>query len=257
MSEYSPRKEDRVEKDIYVDVKNISKYYGKKHVLDGVSIRIKSGDIYGILGPSGCGKTTIVKIISGIVEVTSGEVFVLGEKMPNLKTMARIGYMAQSDALYEQLSAQENMKFFGKIYGLKNNVIKERSYELLKLVNLHKEGDKRVGSFSGGMKRRLSLAISLLNKPDILILDEPTVGIDPLLRKDIWKEFQKIAQNNTAILVTTHVMDEATKCDNLAMVRDGKIIATGTPDEIINMSGENSIEEAFIHFSHGGSPYED
>lgn len=245
------------EKDIYVDVKNVHKYFGEKHVLNNINIQIKSGDIYGILGPSGCGKTTIVKIISGILEAQEGEVIVLGQKMPKLKTMSRIGYMAQGDALYEQLSAHENMKFFGSIYGLKKNVIKERTEELLKLVNLYKEGDKRVASFSGGMKRRLSLAIALLNKPDILILDEPTVGIDPLLRKDIWAEFKKLASQNTAILVTTHVMDEAIKCDNLAMVRSGKIIATGTPQEIILQSGTNSIEEAFIHFSHGGEDDED
>ncbi|MGL5256027.1 MAG: ABC transporter ATP-binding protein [Proteocatella sp.] len=246
-----------VNEEVYVDVKNVHKYFGEKHVLKGIDIKIRSGDIYGILGPSGCGKTTIVKIISGITEATEGEVIVLGKKMPNLKTMARIGYMAQSDALYEQLSAQENMKFFGSIYGLHKKVVRERSEELLKLVNLYKEGDKKVASFSGGMKRRLSLAIALLNKPDILILDEPTVGIDPLLRRSIWEEFRMLANDNTAILVTTHVMDEASKCDNLAMVREGRIIATGTPEQIVNQSKKDSIEEAFIHFSHGGEEDED
>lgn len=241
----------------YIDIKGIHKYYGKKHVLNDISIQIKPGDIYGILGPSGCGKTTIVKIIAGILDSNEGETLVLDKKMPNLKIMADIGYMAQSDALYEELTAEENLKFFGSIYGMKKNAIKQRSAELMKLLNLAFEGNKKVASYSGGMKRRLSLAIALLNNPKILILDEPTVGIDPLLRQSIWAEFRKLASSNTAILVTTHVMDEATKCDKLAMIRDGKIIATGTPNEIIAQSGTNSIEEAFIHFSFGGSADED
>ncbi|MGB5822907.1 MAG: ABC transporter ATP-binding protein [Proteocatella sp.] len=241
----------------YIDIKGVHKYYGKNHVLDDISIQIKPGDIYGILGPSGCGKTTIVKIIAGILDSNEGETFVLNKKMPDLKVMANIGYMAQSDALYELLTAEENLLFFGSIYGMSKKKIRQRTVELMKLLNLAFEGNKKVASYSGGMKRRLSLAIALLNSPKILILDEPTVGIDPLLRRSIWEEFRKIASDNTAILLTTHVMDEATKCDKLAMIRDGKIIATGTPDEIISQSGTSSIEEAFIHFSFGGSNNED
>lgn len=241
----------------YIDIIGIHKYYGRKHVLDDINFHIKPGDIYGILGPSGCGKTTIVKIIAGILDSNEGETFVLNKKMPNLKIMKDIGYMAQSDALYEGLTAEENLLFFGSLYGMNKKKIRKRTAELMALLNLSFEGNKKVSSYSGGMKRRLSLAIALLNSPKILILDEPTVGIDPLLRRSIWEEFRKIASENTAILLTTHVMDEATKCDKLVMIRDGKIIASGTPNEIILQSGKDSIEEAFIHFSFGGVNNED
>lgn len=154
--------------------------------------------------------------------------------------------MAQSDALYEDLSAKENLDFFGKIFGLNKSKIKERIDYTSKLVNLENHLSKKVKSFSGGMKRRLSLAISLIQDPALLILDEPTVGIDPRLRFDIWNELYNLKNEGKSIIVTTHVMDEAVKCDRLALIRDGKIIATGTPNNLIKEFEVNTIEEIFL-----------
>ncbi|MGL4484340.1 MAG: ABC transporter ATP-binding protein [Anaerovoracaceae bacterium] len=231
-----------------IKLSNINKSYEKTQVLFDVSLEVPFGKVYGLLGPSGCGKTTTVKIAAGILKYNTGEAIVLDKKMPNLETMAKIGYMAQSDALYEALTAKENLEFFGAIYGLKKEKLKERIDYVAKLLNLTDELNKKVSSYSGGMKRRLSLCIALLHNPEVLILDEPTVGIDPVLREGIWIELRKLAQAGTTIVVTTHVMDEATKCDVLSMMREGKFIVTGTPNEIMEKAGAKDLEEAFICF---------
>ncbi|AFM00065.1 ABC-type multidrug transport system, ATPase component [Desulfitobacterium dehalogenans ATCC 51507] len=231
-----------------VVVQHVNKFFGKKHVLKDIDLEILHGQIYGLLGPSGCGKTTVVKIIAGILEATSGEAYVLGEKMPQLSLMNKVGYMAQSDALYGSLTAEENLQFFGAIYGMSKGEIKKRTVEVMELVNLTEHLHKPVQAFSGGMKRRLSLAIAILHNPPVLVLDEPTVGIDPLLRRDIWAELNTLAGQGVTILVTTHVMDEADKCHSLAMMRDGRLIAKGTSRELQERIGVNSIEEAFIYY---------
>lgn len=233
----------------------VNKYFGEKQVLKDVNLRVPYGCIYGLLGPSGCGKTTTVKIMAGISESTSGETFVLGKKMPELALMNEIGYMAQSDALYMMLSANDNLEFFASIYGMKKDSYGKRIREVMELVNLSDDLHKPVGAYSGGMKRRLSLAMSILHHPKVLILDEPTVGIDPLLRKEIWNELYKMSEDGVTILVTTHVMDEAEKCHQLAMMRHGMLIAQGTPEEIQQKAGASNIEEAFIYF--GGGSRED
>jgi ABC-2 type transport system ATP-binding protein len=233
----------------------VNKYFGDKQVLKDVSLRVPYGCIYGLLGPSGCGKTTTVKIMAGISESTSGETYVLGSKMPQLSLMNEIGYMAQSDALYMMLSAADNLEFFAAIYGMKKAHYKKRILEVMELVNLAEDLNKPVAAYSGGMKRRLSLAMAILHNPKVLILDEPTVGIDPLLRQDIWKELYQMSANGVTILVTTHVMDEALKCHQLAMMRRGVLIAEGTPTELQEKIGASSIEEAFIYY--GGDDHED
>lgn len=227
---------------------NVCKRYGDKDVLKDVSLTVPYGTIYGLLGPSGCGKSTTVKIVSAISEATSGETFVLGKQMPQLEMVRQIGYMAQSDALYGDLTAKQNLQFFGSLYGLKGKVLNSRMEEVLNLVNLLKDSHKKIDEFSGGMKRRLSLAMTLLHKPQVLILDEPTVGIDPLLRKDIWEELYKLTADGITILVTTHVMDEAEKCNQLSMMREGRLIASGTPTEIQKSVGVSSLEEAFLYY---------
>lgn len=229
-------------------VRNVNKFFGQKHVLKDINLEIPFGHIYGLLGPSGCGKTTMVKIIAGILEATSGEAYVLGQAMPQLSLMNKVGYMAQSDALYGSLTAAENLQFFGSIYGMNKGEIKRRTEEVMALVNLSADLHKPVQAFSGGMKRRLSLAMAILHNPPVLVLDEPTVGIDPLLRKNIWAELYKLAAQGVTILVTTHVMDEADKCHNLAMMRDGRLIAKGTSQELQESIGVHSIEEAFIYY---------
>lgn len=229
-------------------LKKVNKSFGKKHILKDIDLQIPCGHIYGLLGPSGCGKTTVVKIMAGILEATSGETYVLDERMPQLNLMKKIGYMAQADALYTALSAMENLLFFGAIYGMSKAQIKNRATEVMELLNLSDDLQKPIQAYSGGMKRRLSLAIAILHNPPVLILDEPTVGIDPLLRKSIWKELNTMADKGVTIIVTTHVMDEAEKCHNLAMMREGRLIAKGTSQELQASIGVNSIEDAFIYY---------
>lgn len=231
-----------------ISVNNIDKFYGKKKVLDNIDFKVQTKEILGLLGPSGAGKTTLVKIISGIINSSNGKVEVLKTKMPNLDIMNKIGFMAQSDALYEELSSLENLKFFGKIYGLKGKELKNRIDKVISLVNLNDDLKKIVSNYSGGMKRRLSLATALLHDPEILILDEPTVGIDPVLRRDIWEELKNLKASGKTIIVTTHVMDEAEKCDRLGMIRNGNLIAIGTPEDLKNNTNSNSIEEAFLYY---------
>lgn len=240
----------------YISIRNINKRFGKKQVLFDVSMDVPKGCIYGLLGPSGCGKTTTVRIMAGILGADSGDTFILGQKMPDLDLMCQIGYMAQADALYGMLSGYENLKFFGEVYGMKNKELKARIDYVMSLVNLTEDLHKPVSAYSGGMKRRLSLAIALLPNPKVLILDEPTVGIDPLLRQDVWEELYGLANKGVSLIVTTHVMDEAVKCQRISMMRDGRILATGTPIEILAKTDTTDLEEAFIKMGREGIVYE-
>ena len=235
-----------------ITMRGVNQFYGTRQVLTEISLEIGKGCIYGILGPSGCGKTTLVKARAGILVPTTGTVEVLGQVMPQLAVMQQIGYMAQSDALYTNLSGKENMEFFGALYGLRRKDMELAIAKALDLVKLTDAQHKLVRSYSGGMKRRLSLAIAILHQPQVLILDEPTVGIDPLLRQDIWKALYDMARAGTTIVVTTHVMDEANRCFQLMMMRDGCVLETGTPDEIKAKHGVSTIEEAFIVLGKAG-----
>ncbi|WP_410982570.1 ABC transporter ATP-binding protein [Bacillus cereus] len=229
-----------------VILQDVSKSFGKKEVLHNISLSVSDKEIFGLVGPSGSGKTTLIKMIAGISESTSGDVTVLGTKMPNLNEMKHIGYMAQADALYEELSAYENADFIATMYGLKGKHKKERIEEILTLVQLSQHAKKQVQHFSGGMKKRLSLAIALLHEPKLLILDEPTVGIDPVLRKSIWEKFYELKEQGTTIIVTTHIMDEAEFCERLGLIRDGKLIATGTPNDLKERTSSGRIEDVFL-----------
>ncbi|MDA7025456.1 ABC transporter ATP-binding protein [Bacillus sp. CLL-7-23] len=225
---------------------NTSKHFASKTVLEQMNFSIKQGEIFGLLGPSGAGKTTLIKMLIGMTAPSAGHVKVLGTNMPNLEMLDKIGYMGQSDALYEDLTAKENLSFFANLYGLKGTAKRQKMKEVLRLVNLTDDEHRKVSQFSGGMKRRLSLAITLIHEPSVLALDEPTVGIDPVLRKSIWNELQHLKSKGAAILVTTHVMDEAEKCDRLGLIRDGKLIGVGTPEEFKTAYKVNSIEDVFL-----------
>ncbi|MBY6036566.1 ABC transporter ATP-binding protein [Fictibacillus nanhaiensis] len=237
-----------------IQVSNVSKNFKSHRVLEDISLNVDKNEIYGLLGPSGAGKTTLVKMIAGIETPSSGKITVLDTAMPSLPIMTRIGFMAQSDALYGELSGKENLDFFASIYGLKGNKKKERISHVAALVNLTDFLKKPVHQYSGGMKRRLSLAAALLHEPEILILDEPTVGIDPVLRQSIWNELYKLSKSGTTILVTTHVMDEAEKCSQLGMLRDGRLIASGSPTQLRESTSSVTIEDAFLYY--GGIRYE-
>ncbi|EEK89435.1 ABC transporter ATP-binding protein [Bacillus cereus] len=227
-------------------LRTVSKSFGKKEVLHNLSLQVEKAEVFGFVGPSGSGKTTLIKMIAGINEATKGEVLVNNTNMPNLNEMKRIGYMAQADALYEELSAYENADFIATMYGLKGKSKKTRIAEVFELVQLSQYMKKQVQQFSGGMKKRLSLAIALLHEPEILILDEPTVGIDPLLRKTIWEKFYDLKKKGTTIIVTTHIMDEAEFCERLGLIREGKLVAVGTTEELKKRVSSGRIEDVFL-----------
>ena len=230
-----------------IELEKVSKSYGKQAVLQDIDLWIEEGKIYGLIGPSGSGKTTLVKLIVGIDSADTGAIRVLGKKVPDLELLKDIGYMAQFDALYTELTGKENLNFFASLYPMKKAEIKKRMAYAANLVKLSDELDKKVSAYSGGMKRRLSLAIALVHDPKILILDEPTVGIDPELRLSIWNELMYLKnEQQKTILITTHVMDEAEKCDVVAMVRNGAIIKSGSPSELKAAYGAKQLEEVFL-----------
>lgn len=231
-----------------ISIKNVSKSYGKQKVLKNIDLEIRKGEIFGLLGPSGAGKTTLVKQLVGLEEASSGQVLILNEKQPTLRLIEKIGYMAQSDALYTELTAKENLEFFVSLYGMTKKKRRERMQDVMAVVDLEDAFNKIVANYSGGMKRRLSLAIAMLHEPDILILDEPTVGMDPILRKSIWGSFNALKAQGTTIIVTTHVMDEADKCDRLGMIREGKLTAVGSPQELKQKAKAEDLEGAFLVF---------
>ncbi|MFT4415578.1 ABC transporter ATP-binding protein [Fredinandcohnia humi] len=229
-------------------IQKVSKSFGKKVVLDEIDLTIGEGQIYGFIGPSGAGKTTLVKMIVGMDIPDYGTIHVLNKKMPNLEILQDIGYMAQSDALYTELTGRENLSFFASLYKLNKVETKQRIDYTASLVNLTEDINKKVATYSGGMKRRLSLAIALIQNPKILILDEPTVGIDPELRLNIWNELLRMKkEEGKTIIVTTHVMDEAEKCDFIALVRDGKILTRGTPKMLKDTYQANNFDEVFLY----------
>lgn len=231
---------------ITIQVKDLQQGYGKTIVLKDINLTVHNGEILGLIGPSGAGKTTLVSTIMGMLTPQKGTVTVLGQQMPNRKLLAKIGYMAQTDALYSTLTARENLKFFGAMQGISNDALKKQIPYAAGIVNLNSDLDKYVKDYSGGMKRRLSLAIALVSDPELLILDEPTVGIDPELRQQIWAELNKIAKQGKTILLTTHVMEDAEQSDQLMMIRNGVAIAQGAPDQLIKDFQVDTVEAVFL-----------
>jgi ABC-2 type transport system ATP-binding protein len=227
-----------------VDVEGMVKQFGKQRALDGVTLRVRRGEVYGLLGPNGAGKTTLIRSLVGLVASEAGTVSVLGHRMPQLEVLARVGYMTQQAALYPDLSAEENVHFFGAIYGRVDGV-----RDALELVDLWDRRKSVVSTLSGGMRTRCSLACALVHKPDLLLLDEPTVGVDPQLRVQLWDRFRKMAAGGTTIVVSSHVMDEAERCDRLGLIRFGKLIAEGTVVEIKAKAGVDRLEDAFLKLS--------
>lgn len=222
------------------------KNFDKHEVLKDVSIQLEAGTILGLIGPSGAGKTTTIKCLMGMEDLDQGIAEIFNTPMPNRKILGKVGYMGQSDALYEELSARENLTFFGNLMGMDGSELNRAIEKYMDLVNLKSFTDQLVSTYSGGMKRRLSLAITLLSNPDLLILDEPTVGIDPSLRVDIWNQLRSLADSQKAIIVTTHVMDEAEKCDQVGLIINGGLLAIGTPDDLMKKFDASSIEEVFL-----------
>jgi ABC-2 type transport system ATP-binding protein len=224
-----------------VDIEDVSKSFGAFKALNGVTLRVRRGEIYGLLGPNGAGKTTLIRLICGLLEAHAGTVTVLGRRMPNVPVLRHIGYMTQQAALYPALSVEENVEFFAAINGADAGV-----KAALELVELYDRRSSVVATLSGGLRQRCSLACALVHRPELLLLDEPTVGIDPQLRVQFWESFRRMAAEGTTIVVSSHVMDEADRCQRLGLIQYGKLLAEGTPADIRRQGGSQNLEEAFL-----------
>ena len=217
--------------------------FGTIRAVDDVSFDLTRGRIYGVLGPNGSGKTTLIRLLTGLTRATAGHAEVLGVRMPSREALGGIGYMTQSDGIYPALTVGENARFFAATYGVQGA---GPVLETLGLVDLADRIDSIAGNLSGGQRRRLSLACALVHKPPILFLDEPTVGIDPLLRVEFWAHFRALAEGGATIVMSSHVMDEADRCDELLFIRSGKVIARGTGREVRDQAGTDDLEQAFL-----------
>ncbi len=229
-----------------IELNHVSKQFNSFKVLNDITLTAKSNEILGLIGPSGAGKTTLIRLMIGSLKADQGSVTMNGENMPNIHLFKQFGFMPQAEALYQDLSGIDNLKFFGRLYGLKGKQLNNRCQELLTFMNLSHDQHKLVSLYSGGMKKRLSLIVALLHDPTYLILDEPTVGIDPVLRKRIWERFEALAQSGKTIIVSTHVMDEANKCHACALIKKGKLLAFDRVDRLIASTSDASIESLFF-----------
>ncbi|GAB2028069.1 ABC transporter ATP-binding protein [Lactovum odontotermitis] len=234
-----------------VSVQNLTVSFGRKKsdkttILDNLSLNLQSGEIVGLIGPSGAGKSTFINALLGMVKTDTGKVTIFDKQIPNREILTKIGFMAQSDALFTELTGRQNLEFFGALQGIPKKELKSKLDKAAETVNLTEHLNKTLSNYSGGMKRRLSLAIALQTDAPLILLDEPTVGIDPELRREIWKELRLQATQDKSILITTHVMDEAEKCDKVLLLRDGRFVAQGSPSEIKKKYAVQSIEDAFI-----------
>jgi ABC-2 type transport system ATP-binding protein len=224
-----------------VDVEEVSKSFGAFKALNDVTLRVRKGEIYGLLGPNGAGKTTLIRLIVGLLEAHAGTVTVLGHRMPNVPVLRHIGYMTQAAALYPALSVEENIRFFAAINGAEDGV-----KDALDLVQLWDRRKSVVSTLSGGMRTRCSLACAIVHRPELLLLDEPTVGVDPELRAQLWDDFRRMAGAGTTIIVSSHVMDEADRCQRLGLIQYGRLIDEGSPADIRATAGTQNLEEAFL-----------
>ena len=211
-------------------------------VLDEISLSVASGKVTGLLGPSGSGKTTLMRAIVGVQIVESGTITVLGEPAGTPLLRWKVGYMTQNPAVYGDLTVRENLRFFARILDAEP----ENVEDVLETVGLTPFGDRVVNRLSGGQRARVSLATALIGSPQLLVLDEPTVGLDPVLRRDLWKAFNELAAQGKTLLVSSHVMDEADHCHDLLLLREGKLVATGTPADVRAQSGKQDLDEAFL-----------
>ncbi|MHA1975586.1 MAG: ABC transporter ATP-binding protein [Candidatus Hodarchaeales archaeon] len=236
-----------------VETRNLVKHYnkGKVKAVNGLDLRIQKGEIYAFIGANGSGKTTTIDMLSGVLMPTAGEMNILGMSQPKnrKKISSYIGIAPQEYALYFDLTVWENISFFGKLYSLNRNGIKKTGKNLLKILNLEEKKNVIAEQLSGGMKRRLSIAVALIHQPPILLFDEATVGVDPVLRVYFWEYFRKLRNSGKTILITSHVMDEAEKADRIGLMREGLLIEEGTPAELKQKYSVNTIEEVFIHLS--------
>jgi ABC-2 type transport system ATP-binding protein len=225
-----------------IQVRDLRVRRGGRLVLPGISLDVRHGVVTGLLGPSGSGKTTLIRSIVGVQIVERGEVTVLGAPAGSAELRHVVGYVTQTPSVYGDLTVRENLNYFARVL----DAAAERVEEAIQTVALGDHADQVVGTLSDGERSRVSLATALLGQPRLLVLDEPTVGLDPVLRRDLWNTFHELAAAGTTLLVSSHVMDEAERCDDLVLLREGRIVATGSPDELRHRTRADDLEDAFL-----------
>ena len=230
-----------------IDVRDLVVRRGRVHAIRGISFETRPGEVTGLLGPSGCGKSTLMRAVVGVQVVESGVVEVLGLPAGDRRLRDRVGYVTQAPSVYDDLTVAENLVFFGRVLGVPRSEV-DRCVEA---VDLGPRRDQVVSRLSGGERSRASLAVALLGSPELLVLDEPTVGLDPVLRRDLWAMFHRLADAGTAVLVSSHVMDEAERCDRLLLMRDGELIAQDTPQALLDRTRTTDVEHAFLTIVEG------
>jgi len=230
-----------------IEIRDLSVRIDKKPILTDISASLQAGRIIGLLGPSGAGKTTIIRALLGLQRVSKGSVRVLGLPAGSRKLRSVVGYVTQDASVYSDLTVAENLDYFAALLGAN----KAQVHSVISDVDLTDFADAVVSRLSGGERARVSLAVALLGQPEVLLLDEPTVGLDPVLRQKLWGTFRDLAAKGITLLVTSHVMDEADHCDEIVFVRDGKLLATGTPKSLIDQTGASDMEGAFLKLALG------
>jgi ABC-2 type transport system ATP-binding protein len=228
--------------DAAIEIEDLHVVRGQRGVLDGVSLQVACGSVTGLLGPSGCGKSTLMRAIVGVQIVAGGRVAVLGEDAGTPALRRRVGYVTQAPSVYGDLSVEENLRYFAAVVG----VGRERIGQVIETVRLEGREHQVVGSMSGGERSRVSLATALLGDPELLVLDEPTVGLDPVLRAELWGTFHELAGAGSTLLISSHVMDEASECDELLLMREGALLQQTTPERLRTQTGEQDLGRAFL-----------
>lgn len=225
-----------------IEITDLHVTRGKHHVLSGFSLCLPAGSITGILGPSGCGKSTLIRAIAGVQIIRSGDVTVLGHPAGSAVNREKVAYVTQASSVYPDLTVDQNLRYFAQVSGANRTAVEQA----LRDVGLTGRESDLTGNLSGGQRARVSLAAALVGDAEVYLLDEPTVGLDPVLRRDLWRLFTGLAQNGKTLLVSSHVMDEAARCDRVLLMREGQLIADATPDELRRDSGQNDLEQAFL-----------
>ncbi|MGD6933620.1 MAG: ABC transporter ATP-binding protein [Candidatus Bathyarchaeia archaeon] len=235
-----------------ITLTKVTKKYDDKLALDGLTLEVQKGELFGLLGPNGAGKTTAINILCGLIQPTSGlaQIFGCDVQKDAGKVKEQIGVCIQETAIYPYMTGTENLELFGNLHLMDKKTLKTRSIMLLEKMGLKAEAKRRAGKYSGGMKRRLSLALALIHDPEIAFLDEPTVAMDPQSRHAVWEVIQEQKRNGKTIILTTHAMEEAEQlCDRVGIIDHGKLIALGTPKELVGKCGVRNLEEVFIQLT--------
>ena len=230
-----------------IEVNQLTVIRGKNTVIPDLTVSVPTGSVTGLLGPSGCGKSTLIRAIAGIQIIKSGTVRVLGGPAGTPAARRQVGYVTQADSVYPDLTVMQNLKYFATL----SNSDESALIEAIENVGLADKADALVADLSGGQRTRVSLAAALLSDPELYLLDEPTVGLDPVLRRDLWQLFKRLASQGKTLLVSSHVMDEAGRCDRVLLMREGRLIADATPDELRHDTGEDDLERAFLALAEG------